>query len=178
MGKQLVLAPHLSQAEVRRRYRECEQLTERTRWHALWLVGEGHSGRRVAAVVACMPSTVSKIVGAYNERGPDAVRDKRQDLLGRPRLWSRLSESQQTALRESLAGGEAPAEVGGGLWTGPKVTRWLEQALGRAPGSLDDKQGWRLLQQLDYSLKRPRPKHPETSDEEREAFKKGASKPS
>lgn len=178
MGKQLVLAPHLSQAELQDRFQHCEQTTERTRWHALWLVGEGYDGHAAAAVLACAPSTVSKTVNAYNTGGPAAVRDRRQDLPGRKPFLSRLSAAQLAELKALLTAGEAPAAVGGGLWTGPKVARWLEQALSLAPGSLDDKQGWRTLKQLGYSLKRPRPKHPETSDEDREAWKKGGSRTS
>lgn len=175
MSKPLTLAPHLSHDELEQRFKQCKHVGERTRWHALWLVSGKRSARQVAALLGVAPSSVSRWVNDYNRFGPDYVRDHRRDHSGRPRLISKLTDAQLDELRRSLASGQAPPEVGGGLWDGTKVARWLEQALGRAPDSMDNKQGWRTLRQLGFSLQRPRPKHPDGDKKAQEAFKGGAS---
>lgn len=169
------LKPYLTSEELKERYQQESDAAQKTRWHALWLLSQGrYNGREVAEFLGCVPSNVSRWARWYNDEGPEGVRDRRKEAPGRPRLIDELSDEQLDELVEALEAGEAPPEAGGGLWTGPKVARWLEQALGREPGSINNKQGWRALRQLGFSLQRPRPRHPDADAEAQQAFKKGA----
>ena len=169
------LAEHLTIDELYARYRGAREVPEKQRWHALWLVAGGRTRREAAALLGVAPCTVIRWAEQYERLGPDGVQDRRRHNLGRARLLSQLSAEQVGELRALLDSGQAPAAVGGGLWTGRKVARWLEPALGRPPDSMHEKQGWRVLKQLGYSRQRPRPRHPQASSEAQEAFKKRAS---
>ena len=45
----------------------------------------------------------------------------------------------------------------GGIWTGPKVARWIEKENGVE--KVWNQRGWDYLKKLKYSCQRPRPKH-------------------
>ena len=65
----------------------------------------------------------------------------------------------------------------GGLWTGPKVARWMASELGLA--AVLPQRGWEALKAIGWSVQKPRPRHPAAATpEEREAFKKSSSRPS
>lgn len=176
MNPPIRLEPHLTVDELRQQYLAARDANLRTRWHAMWLLAQGRSGHEVGRILCRAPSTIGRWARQYNAAGPSGLRDRRADARGRPGLLSRLNPAQRERLEQSLEDGEAPPEVGGGLWHGPKVARWLELALGRERGSLDDKQGWRALRQLGFSRQRPRPRHPDADPQAQEAWKKGASK--
>jgi hypothetical protein len=77
------------------------------------------------------------------------------------------------ALKERI---KAPPDDGG-LWTGPKVARWL--AMFHALKSVHDQRGWDALVAIGYSIQKPRPRHPEAaSDADRASLKKNFSEPS
>lgn len=176
MNPPIQLEPHLTPEELRQRYRREPGAELRTKWHALWLLSAGRSGHEVGRLLCRAPSTIGRWARQYNAEGPDGLRDRRADARGRPGLLSQLSAAQRQWLEQSLDDGAAPAEVGGGLWNGPKVARWMELAVNRERHSLDDKQGWRVLRQLGFSRQRPRPRHPDADPEAQEAWKKGGLK--
>ena len=61
----------------------------------------------------------------------------------------------------------------GGLWTGPKVARWLAKFHGLK--SVHDQRGWDALVAIEYSIQKPRPRHPKAAgEEERAELKKTA----
>jgi hypothetical protein len=83
----------------------------------------------------------------------------------RPELLARLPERLATP----------PSD--GGLWTGPKVARWMAGELGLA--AVLPQRGWEALKAIGWSVQKPRPRHPASATpEEREAFKKSWSRPS
>ena len=83
-----------------------------------------------------------------------------------------LSEADLEALRERLA---TPPEDGG-LWSGPKVARWI--AARRGLVHVHAPRGWEALQKIGWSLPVPRPKNPHAaSPDEQEAFKKARRHP-
>ena len=86
---------------------------------------------------------------------------------GRPGL---LTPEHWEALRHAL---EHECPPGGGFWNGPKVARWVEARLGER---VHPRTGWAYLVRMGWSLKVPVPKHPESSQSAKEAFKKGGSK--
>lgn len=71
---------------------------------------------------------VKKIVKKYNELGVEGVKNRRKETQSHIRGKTPLLSEQQlsklvTALRSR------PED--GGIWTGPKVARWLEKEIGR-----------------------------------------------
>ena len=91
-------------------------------------------------------------VHAWNELGPDGLKDGHAEVPGgRPPL---LTPAQQRELLR-IVHEERPSD--GGLWTGPKISRWIQQQTGEklpAKGT-----GWNYLVRLGLSIQRPRPKH-------------------
>jgi hypothetical protein len=59
--------------EVRRRMYEAPTARERERWHAVWLVAQGLSAARAAALLERDPHTVGEWLSALAGGGPDAL---------------------------------------------------------------------------------------------------------
>jgi transposase len=57
----------------------------------------------------------------------------------------------------------------GGIWTGPKVARWLEKEIGRK--KVGNQRGWDYLKKCKYSWQKPRPKHRKGDEKTQEDFK-------
>ncbi|NCS26814.1 MAG: winged helix-turn-helix domain-containing protein, partial [Microcystis aeruginosa BS13-02] len=68
-------------------------------------------------------------------------------------------------LKEELK--ERPAD--GGIWTGPKVARWIEKETGRE--KVWNQRGWDYLKKSRYSCQKPRAKHKKGDPVEQEKFK-------
>ena len=63
------------------------------------------------------------------------------------------------------------APLDGGVWTGPKIARWLAGFHGLK--SVHDRRGWDALVAIGYWVQKPRPRHPQAATEEgRAALKK------
>ena len=106
---------------------------------------------------------VSEVARRYNEGGTEALGDRRHENPGGRFL---LDEARRQELAEAL---EGPAPDGG-LWSGPKVARWIEEKTGK---KTYPQRGWVYLKRLGFSLKSPRPCHAKADPyEQEEAFKK------
>ena len=64
-----------------------------------------------------------------------------------------LTPEALAALKERI---KAPPDDGG-LWTGPKIARWLARFHGVR--SVHDQRGWDALIAIGYSIQQPRPRH-------------------
>lgn len=161
------VASHLTVDELFERYRRSTAAAEKTQWQILWWRAQGRGTSEVAALSGFKPDWIRRIVRAYNEHGPDAVGDGRQGNGRAPML----PEAQQQELA-SLLMGPAPD---GGLWSGPKVARWMSEELGRP---VHDQRGWDYFQRLGFSSQSPRPRHIDADAEAQEAFKKNSTRSS
>jgi transposase len=161
--KPLDLKAHLSEAELKARYEASSDARDARRWHALWLMAQGYSTTRISELLGISAYSVRRIVTRYNQKGPEAVPDARRSNPGRS---PRLSADERARLLEALSG--APPQ--GGLWTGPKVSAWIEQQTGKkAPKQL----GWRYLKRLGARLRVPRRRHAKAaSEDEQEAWER------
>jgi len=80
-----------------------------------------------------------------------------------------LTPEALAALKERIKA--PPAD--GGLWSGPKIARWLAKFHGVR--SVHDQRGWDALIAIGYSIQQPRPRHPDAAtDEDRAALKKSS----
>jgi len=151
---------HLPADEIDRRYKACRHAREKTHWQIVWLLTRP-DGPRAAADVARMvgftPTWVRALVRRWNTDGPDGLADRRKgngpgDALGPP---------QQAELYQALQAD--PPD--GGLWTGPKVVRYVRDRWGV---EVVPQTGWRWLNDLGFSLRVPRPRHPKAATAEQQ----------
>ena len=154
----------LTAAELHERYRSATDAVERTHWHILWLMKEGHTPKEIASMLGYTARWIRTIVARYNRAGEEAILDQRRTLPGAPCL---LSLEHQQELGQALE--QPPAD--GGLWSGPKVAAWMQERLERP---VDPRRGWDYLQRLRYSSRVPRPQHEQSDEAEQAAFKKTA----
>ena len=159
----LAVAGHLSAAELGRCYRAARDRVARGHLQVVWLLAQGRSRGEVARVMGLSGVWVGEIMRRYNEAGPDGLGDRRRGNAGAKPL---LDAGGEAALRAAL--GAPPAD--GGLWTGPKVARWMGARLGR---EVWPQRGWDHLRRLGHSPQVPRPRHARAaSPEERAQYKK------
>lgn len=157
---------HLSVGELEARVRGSSEVIERSHCQAIWLLAKGHTTAEVAEVTALSQRWVNKLARRYERDGADALGDqRRRNPGGRPLL----SAEDLAALDERLR--EPPDD--GGLWTGPKVARWMAARLGLA--HVHAPRGWEALKKLNWSIQQPRPQNPKSATpDEQAAFKKRA----
>lgn len=167
MPRCLELAPHLSPDDLERRYRQCRDPVERTHWHMLWLIAQGHHCPAVATMLGYSEDWVRTIVHRYNADGPSGVTDRRHANPGQtPLLSPELRKELGTLLEED------PPD--GGLWTSPKVAVWMTERLGRP---VPKQRAWEAMRAVGFTLQRPRTRATQADAEAQEAFKKGGSAP-
>lgn len=156
---------HLSERQILRKYRACRHPVEKTRWHAVWLLARADEDRTpagVADLVGLSAVTVRAVLHRWNDHGPDGLADRRKGNGADPKLTPRQRDALFTALT-----GRPPD---GGLWSGPKVARYVRDRWGV---TVRPETGWRWLRDLGFTLQVPRPSHPDSADPPtRRAWKK------
>lgn len=169
MPRRIKLTTKLSVDELERRYRSAGEGTERSHWHILWLLAQGHPAYQVAQMTGYSAYWIGRIARRFNEEGEAALVDHRKVPHWRPRPQPRTllaTPEQLEELRQALAG---PAPQGD-VWNSRTVAAWLSARSGR-PVSQDAALHYRHL--LDFTPQAPRPRHTKAADpEERAAFKK------
>ncbi len=169
MPKRLELSPHASTEELEHRYRKAKDPVERSHRQIVWLLSEGRTTREVCEVTGYSPGWVRQIARRYNERGVEGLGDRRHGNPG-ARERALLDEEGQAELREALLEGPPP---GGGMWSGPKVARWIEQRNGLK--KVHVQRGFEYLRKVGMSPQVPRPSNAQGADaSEQEAFKKSS----
>jgi transposase len=154
--RRLPVVAHLSVTKIRSRYLSCRHPIEKVRWHALWLLARTDTPRtpdQVADLVGLSGVTVREVLKRWNRLGPDGVRDGRTSNGSSPKLTTR----QRNALFAALQ--KRPPD--GGLWSGPKVARYVRK---RWSVTVRSETGWRWLKKLGFTLQVPRPSHPKSAD--------------
>lgn len=142
---------------MEQRYRAASRPVDVKHWQVIWLYSKGWHTEDIAEAVGYDVPWVRKLAGRYNEGGPEAMGDGRQNNPGQERL---LDEEGLAALRDALDNERPP---GGGQWNGPKVAVWMSERLGRHVWPV---RGWEYLRHLGYTPQRPRPRHEKAADEE------------
>ena len=136
----------------------------------IWLLAKGHESAAVSATVSFARRWVERLLARYNAGGPQALGDLRRRNGTSPTI---LKPDLLDKLKDRLR--EPPPD--GGLWTGPKVARWM--AGERRLAEVLPQRGWEALKAIGWSVQKPRPRHPASATpEEQEAFKKSSIKPS
>ncbi len=149
-------ARHPTVNQIANKFRACRRPVEKARWHAVWLLARTDVPRtpaEVADVVGLSAVTVRAVLHRWNAAGPPGLTDEREGNGSEPRLTARRRAALYAALQKR------PPD--GGLWTGPKVARYVADRWGVAVGPVT---GWRWLRALGFSLQVPRPSHPRSAD--------------
>jgi transposase len=158
------VADHLSVLALEQQSQSCTDVTAARHFQTIWLLAKGHEIAEVSATVSFARRWVERLLARYNAHGPQALGDLRRRNGTSPTiLRSDLLEKLKARLLEP------PPD--GGLWTSPKVARWMAGELGLA--EVLPQRGWEALKAIGWSVQKPRPRHPASAPpEEREAFKK------
>ena len=154
--RRLPLARHLPVGKLRYKYRACRHPVEKPRWHALWLLARTDQPRtaaQVADLVGLSAVTVREVLHRWNDHGPEGVADGRRGNGADPKLTPRRRDALYAALQKR------PPD--GGLWSGPKVARYVADRWGV---TVRPETGWRWLRDLGFTLQVPRPSHPRSAD--------------
>jgi transposase len=163
MGR-IALKPHLTTEELFQRYRACRQPNEKARWRALYLISRGTIAAEAARRVGRTSGWVTQLTRRYNERGVEAVPDRKGEVKPDP------PPSLDAAMASELATALRSAAPDGGLWTAPKVAAWSEERTGRG---VHETTAWRAMRRLGFTLQVPRPRHARAAGEREQArFKK------
>ncbi len=154
--------------ELEARFRAAKDVVERSHCQVVWLLAKGHSTADVAEIVALSPRWVNALARRYEAEGAEALGDRRRRNAGAKPL---LSADDLEALRERL---KTPPDDGG-LWSGPKVARWIAARLGLV--HVHAPRGWEALKKIGWSIQAPRPRNPKAAaPEEQAAFKKSSAR--
>lgn len=146
---------HRTAHQIRAKCRACRHPVEKVRWHAVWLLArtdEPRTPAQVAAVVGLSDVTVRHALHRWNASGPDGLADGRKGSGSQPKLTPRRRDALYAALRKR--------PPGGGVWTAPKVARYVEDRWGVEVGPVT---AWRWLRDLGFTLQVPRPAHPRSA---------------
>jgi transposase len=149
-------------------YRKASDPVLRTHLLMVWRMSLGDPIREVARMVGYSEKWTREIARRYeSEGGVEGLGDRRHGNPG-ARERALLGEEGQAELQEALLEGSPP---GGGMWSGPKVARWIEQKRGLE--KVHAQRGWEYLRKVRMSPQVPRPSNAQGADsDEREAFKK------
>ncbi|QBD75768.1 helix-turn-helix domain-containing protein [Ktedonosporobacter rubrisoli] len=98
MAKRVTVTTNLTTKELHDRSRRAANPVERTHWHILWLIREGHTPEEVAFMLGSTARWVRTIVQRYNRTGEQALLDHRRMQKGAPPL---LSPEQQKELDQA-----------------------------------------------------------------------------
>lgn len=171
MPKKAHLANHFSVNELRNKYISSQDAVEARRWHVLWKVALGWTIKNSAVAVGIDYQYAKKIIKRYNEFGVEGVKNKRKRTqMHRRGKAPLLNEQQLQKLVTQLS--SRPAD--GGIWTGPKVARWIEKETKRE--KVASQRGWDYLKKCNYSWQKPRPRHRLGDSKAQEEFKQELSR--
>jgi transposase len=163
------IAPHVSVEALGVRYREADDVTEKSHVQAIWLLAKGHGKGEVAELLGFSRRWLNKLIARYNRHGPESLGDQRANNGAEATI---LTEEVLAAVAQRLT--TPPPD--GGLWTGPKVAAFIAGTLGLK--SVHPQRGWDALKKLGWSIQQPRPRHARAaSEEERAEFKKNSMPP-
>ena len=147
MSKKAYLASHLNTFELKKRYQRSKNPIESRRWHILGKIAQGWSIKNSAVAVGISYGYAQTIVRNYNRDGVTGI--QRKSRKGKKHTGGKaalLSDEQFQKLTQALK--SKPSD--GGIWTGVKVARWMEQETGIE--RVGNQRGWDYLKKCRYSL--------------------------
>jgi len=148
------------QDEIRRSY----EARYDHRLHAILMVAQGMSCRKVADLLGDSPRAVAYWVNRFEAEGLSGLADA--DRPGRPR---RLDERQMHQIQEALHSSPADYGMKANLWDGKLLSHFIKQHFSVQLGV---RQCQRLFRQLGFRLRKPRPLIATADPQRQQDFKK------
>jgi transposase len=146
-------------------YRKASDPVLRTHLLMVWRTSLGDSIGEVARMVGYSRKWTTEIVRRYDSGGVEALGDRRHANPG-AKERALLDEAGEAELLKALRG----PPPGGGMWSGPKVARWIAERNGLE--RVHVQRGFEYLRKVRYSPQVPRPQNASADAQEQEAFKK------
>lgn len=131
-------------------YRDGRTHFERRRAHFILLSAGGHHLKQAAALVGMSRKTAGHTLRSFETRGVSGLHEPH-----RPGRRSRVSAAVLQQLDEALAQSPRVQGLPANNWSGPLVSRYLQE---QHQIRLSDDQARRLLRKLEYRQVRPRPR--------------------
>lgn len=158
-------AEELEPGRLEKLYRKASDPVLRTHLLMVWRMSVGDTVGEVAEMVGYSKKWTTGIARRYESGGVEALGDRRHSNPG-AKERALLDEAGEEELVEALCG----PPPGGGMWSGPKVARWIAQRNGLE--RVHVQRGFEYLRKVSYSPQLPRPENASADASEREAFKK------
>jgi len=157
-GIMTTIESHLRTEELEARYEAAGDAIAKSHFHALWLLSKGYDLDEVAELLWFSTRWVYQLVKRYNAGGPDCLGDQRAHNGTEPTI---VTPQALSALKERI---KTPPDDGG-LWSGPKLARFVRQRFGV---EVCPQTGWRWSKELGFRLVVPRPRHPKAATPEQQ----------
>src|SRR5260221_1307753 len=136
MARRIHLEPHLSTAELERRYRQAKDGLLRGWWQILWLLARGQTAKAIAESTGYSRSWIGQLARALQRTGPGR---HARPIAGSPVSGTPTRGAHRLAARPAGALGRA----GGGVAPGAPLERPAGRALERAGGRrVDEPAAW------------------------------------
>jgi transposase len=165
MARRLQVEWQEDEATLKQYYLSEKDAQNRTRLQALWQLRRGRTIAEVAEMVGKHPRTIQDWVAWYRQGGLVEVLRHRHGGHGGRQSW--LTDEQEDELKAAASAGEVRCIQDGVQWAqeqhGVTYTYWGMR---------------RVFARLELRKKVPRPRNPQASAEQQEAWKKGGSVPS
>jgi len=146
-------------------YRKAADPVLRTHLLMVWRMSLGEPIGQVARTVGYSRKWTTEIARRYESGGVQALGDRRHANPG-AKERALLDEAGEAELVEALQG----PPPGGGMWSGPKVARWIATRNGLE--KVHVQRGFEYLRKIRYSPQVPRPQNAHADAQEQQAFKK------
>jgi len=160
MAQRLQIEWQEDEATLRQLYLAEEDAQNRTKLQALWQLRRGRTVAEVAEMIGKHARTVQDWIAWYRQGGIAEVLRRRQG--GHGGKQSRLSAEQMAALKAEASAGKVRCIQDG--------VRWAQEQH-RVTYTYWGMRG--VFERLDLRKKVPRPRNPQASAEQQEAWKKG-----
>lgn len=151
---------HILQDEIRRSY----EARYDHRLHAILLVAQGMSCRKVSELLGDSPRIVAYWLNRFEAEGLAGLVDA--DKPGRPR---RLDQHKIGQIQEALRLSPADYGLTAHLWDGKLLSHFIDQ---RFAIQIGVRQCQRLFRQFKFRLRKPRPLIAKADPEQQQVFKK------
>ena len=165
MPKKAYLASHFSSDELQQKYFQTKDCVESRRWHLLWKISCGWTIKNSALAVGINYDYAKEILRKYNHLAANGIVNRKKKRVNPSGGKKRLLTSQQL---QKLAQQLESTPADGGVWTGPKVARWIEKETKKE--KVWNQRGWDYLKKLSYSCQSPRSKHKKGDHQQQEKF--------
>ncbi len=163
MARRLIIDWQDSPDSLFRLYRAETDPQLRTRWHALWLLRQGHSPTDAAQLVGVQVRTLRTWLSWYRAGGTTTIRQHRHG--GRQGRHPFLTAQQRAQLKAHTATGA--------IKTIAQAVAWVQRQFGVTYTYWGMRS---LFERLQSGKKVPRPQAENASSEAQAAWKKGASR--